>query len=118
MAIQPILSLFVETLWGETEHLSTLAGGVFAITGLASLISAPLWGKKGDKLGFNRVLSLTLLFAGITYAPQAFVTRSYQLFLLRFVHGLFLGGILPTLYTLTSLNAPLNNLNAPIIGIL
>ena len=34
------------------------------------------------------------------------MTRSYQLFLLRFVHGLFLGGILPTLYTLTSLNAP------------
>ncbi len=106
MAIQPILSLFVETLWGETEHLSTLAGGVFAITGLASLISAPIWGKKGDKLGFNRMLSLTLLFAGITYAPQAFVTQSYQLYLLRFVHGLFLGGILPTLYTLTSLNAP------------
>jgi DHA1 family multidrug resistance protein-like MFS transporter len=106
MAIQPVLSLFVETLWPGTEHLATVAGGVFAITGFASLISAPYWGKRGDRMGYKRVLALTLLGTGITCVPQALVNRAYQLLLLRFVHGLFAGGILPALYTLTTLNAP------------
>jgi DHA1 family multidrug resistance protein-like MFS transporter len=106
MAIQPVLSLFVETLWPGTEHLATVAGSVFAITGLASLISGPYWGKKGHRMGYKRVLGFTLLGTGITCAPQALVNRVYQLLLLRFIHGLFGGGILPALYTLTTLNAP------------
>lgn len=106
MAIQPVLSLFVETLWPTTEHLATVAGGVFAITGFAGLISAPYWGKRGHRMGYKRVLALTLLGTGITCVPQAFVNRVYQLLTLRFVHGLFAGGILPALYTLTTLNAP------------
>lgn len=106
MAIQPILSLFVETLWPETEHLATVAGSVFAMTGLASLLAAPYWGKRGDRLGYKKILALTLLGTAITCLPQALVNRVYQLLLLRFLHGLFLGGILPALYTLTTLNAP------------
>ncbi|MGQ9695055.1 MAG: MFS transporter [Thermodesulfobacteriota bacterium] len=104
MAIQPVLSLFVERLWSEGENLATVAGGVFAITGLASLISAPYWGKRGDRIGYKKMLLITLLGTGLTSIPQAFVNQVYQLFLLRFVYGLFVGGILPALYTLTSLN--------------
>ena len=106
MAIQPVLSLFVETLWPGTEHLATIAGGVFAVTGFASLLSAPYWGKKGDRMGYKRTLAITLLGTGISCAPQAFVSRAYQLLLLRFAHGLFAGGILPALYALTTLNVP------------
>jgi MFS transporter, DHA1 family, multidrug resistance protein len=106
MSIQPILSLFVESLWTKTEYLATIAGGVFAITGLASLISSPYWGKKGDRIGFKKVLTLNLLGTAATFAPHAFVQQAYQLLILRFVHGLFVGGVLPALYTLTSLNIP------------
>ncbi|MGB9699199.1 MAG: MFS transporter [Thermodesulfobacteriota bacterium] len=104
MAIQPVLSLFVERLWPEGKNLATVAGGVFAITGLASLISAPYWGKKGDRLGYKKMLLITLLGTGLTSIPQALVNQVYQLFCLRFIYGLFVGGILPALYTLTSLN--------------
>jgi DHA1 family multidrug resistance protein-like MFS transporter len=106
MAVQPVLSLFVEKLWPTAEHLSTLAGAVFAITGFSSLLTAPYWGKKGDQMGYKKTLSLTVLGTGIAYAPQALVTHAYQLLILRFVQGLFVGGILPALYTLTSLNTP------------
>ena len=106
MAIQPVLSLFVETLWANTEYVATLAGAVFAITGFASLISAPYWGRRGDRLGVKRVLAINILGTALTFAPQAFVTQAYQLLLLRFIHGLFVGGILPALYTLTTLNVP------------
>ena len=106
LAIQPVLSLFVENLWEGTQNLSTVAGGVFAITGVASLLAAPLWGRKCDQSGYKKTLSLTLLWSGITCLPQAIVTQVYQLFILRFVHGLFTGGILPALNTLVTLNAP------------
>jgi DHA1 family multidrug resistance protein-like MFS transporter len=106
MAIQPVLSLFVEKLWGKTENLSTLAGGIFAITGLASLLAAPFWGRRSDKVGYKKTLSFNLLWAGITCAPQAFVQQVSQLFIIRFVHGLFIGGVLPALNTLTTLNSP------------
>ncbi|MCX5910182.1 MAG: MFS transporter, partial [Deltaproteobacteria bacterium] len=106
MAISPILALFVESLQPEAEHIATVAGGVFAITGLAGLISAPYWGMRGHHLGYKRTLVMNLLGAAVTFIPQAFVTRIYQLLILRFVHGLFIGGIHPALYTLTSLNVP------------
>lgn len=106
MSIQPVLSLFVEMLWPNKENVSTIAGTVFAITGVASLLSAPYWGRRGDRLGYRKVLTIALVGTGISCVPQAFVNRAYQLILLRFFHGLFAGGILPALYTLTSLNAP------------
>jgi len=106
MIIQPVLSLFVETLWPGTEHLATIAGAVFAVTGFASLLSAFYWGKRGDRMGYKKILAITLLGTGISCAPQAFVNQAYQLLLLRFVLGLFAGGILPTLYALTTLNVP------------
>jgi len=106
MGIQPILSLFVESLWSRAESLSTMAGFVFGVTGFASLIAAPYWGKRGDRIGYKKTLVITSLATGISYAPQGWATDVYQLLILRFVQGLFVGGILPALYTLTSLNAP------------
>ncbi|MGE5252567.1 MAG: MFS transporter, partial [Planctomycetaceae bacterium] len=106
MAIQPILSLFVERLWSSAESLSTMAGAVFGITGFSSLLAAPYWGKRGDRVGYKKTLAITTLATGICYAPQGLVTHVYQILLLRFIQGLFVGGILPALYTLTSLNTP------------
>jgi DHA1 family multidrug resistance protein-like MFS transporter len=106
MSIQPVLSLFVERLWPTTKNLATVAGAVFAVTGLSSLLSAPYWGRKADRLGYRRALSITLLGTGITFIPQGLVSRVYQLIFLRFFHGLFSGGILPALNTLTTLHVP------------
>lgn len=106
MSLQPILSLFVESLWGPGGNLATVAGAVFAVTGFASLLSSTYWGKRGDRMGYKKVLAVTLLGTALTCAPQGLVTQAYQLLLLRFLQGLFLGGILPALYTLTSVNVP------------
>ncbi len=106
MAVQPVLSLFVERLWPTPENLATMAGAVFAITGFSSLLTAPYWGKRGGYIGYKKTLAITLLGTGISYAPQGLVTQVYQLLFLRFVQGLFVGGVFPALYTLTSLNTP------------
>lgn len=106
MAVQPVLSLFVERLWSSPENLATIAGAVFAVTGFSSLLAAPYWGRRGDRLGYRKILAVTLLGTGISYAPQGLATGVYQLIILRFVQGLFVGGIFPALYTLTSLHTP------------
>jgi MFS transporter, DHA1 family, multidrug resistance protein len=106
MAIQPVLSLFVEILWPSAETLSTMAGAVFGIAGFSSLLAAPYWGKRGDRTGYKKTLAIATLATGISYAPQGLVTDVFQLLILRFILGLFAGGILPALYTLTTLNTP------------
>ncbi len=106
MAVAPVLSLFVEQLWPFPQTLSTMAGAVFGITGFSSLLAAPYWGKQGDRKGYKKTLMLTTLATGITYAPQGLATDVYLLLVLRFVQGLFIGGILPALYALVSLNTP------------
>ena len=106
MAVQPVLSLFVEQLWSGSQSLSTMAGAVFGITGFSSLLAAPYWGKRGDRVGFKKTLALTTMATGLVYLPQGLATDVYQLLVLRFIQGLFLGGMLPALYTLTSLNTP------------
>ena len=106
MAVAPVLSLFVEQLWPTPQSLSTMAGAIFGITGFSSLLAAPYWGKRGDRKGYKKTLILTTLATGIAYAHQGLVTDVYQLLVLRFVQGLFIGGILPALYALTSLNTP------------
>ena len=76
--------------------LATLSGIAFSVTGLADVVASPFLGKRSDRLGYRRVLLISLLGATLTTLPQAFV-GSYWLFTAeRFGVGLFIGGILPT----------------------
>jgi DHA1 family multidrug resistance protein-like MFS transporter len=94
--VQPVVTLFVRELLGERPDLATLSGIAFSITGLANVVAAPFLGNKSDKIGYRRVLLISLLGAVLTTLPQAFV-GSYWLFTAeRFGVGLFIGGILPT----------------------
>jgi len=94
--VQPVVTLFVQQLVGDTPSLATLAGLAFSVTGVADLVASPFLGKRSDVIGYRRVLLICLLGAGITSIPQAFV-HSYWLFVIeRFGVGCFIGGILPT----------------------
>ncbi len=96
MAIQPVITLFVVELVGPLPHLGTLGGLAFSATGLAGVLSVPLLGRRGDAIGYRRVLLLCLAGAAVFTAPQAFVGSYWGFVALRFAVGLFVGGILPT----------------------
>lgn len=93
--LQPILPLFIVSLSGGTRS-ATLVGLVFSITGVSTVMFAPYWGKAVDRLGYDRILSRSLLFAGIAFFPQALVTSPYQLLPLRAIIGYFIAGIIPS----------------------
>ena len=94
--VQPVVTLFVKELLGDRPDLATLSGIAFSITGLANIVAAPFLGNKSDKIGYRRVLLISLLGAGLTTLPQAFAGSYWAFTAQRFAVGLFIGGILPT----------------------
>ena len=94
--VQPIITLYVKEMVGDLPNVATLAGIAFSITGVANVISAPFLGNRSDRIGYRRVLLISLLGSTLTTLPQAF-TGNYWLFTAeRFAVGLFVGGLLPT----------------------
>ena len=53
------------------------------------------WGMIADKVGYEKIIILLLVLAGIVYLPGAFVTEVWQLVIIRFLLGVTLGGIMP-----------------------
>lgn len=93
--IAPILSLFVSELSGG-ENPATTAGVILAGTGFMSAVSALTLGRLSDRIGHTLILSVCLAGATLSFIPQAFVQDVGQLFLLRLILGLFIGGLMPT----------------------
>lgn len=96
MSVQPVLPVYIKQLTQGTGYMGTIAGFAFAVTGLADLLFSPFFGKRSDKLGYRRVLSISLLGAGLCYLPQAFASNIWMFVLGRFGLGMFVGGIMPT----------------------
>lgn len=131
MSIEPIVSIYAETLY-TGAHLATIAGLVVAMSGVANLVGAPTLGRLSDRIGQRRILTLSMGCAALMYIPQALAGNVTVLLVGRFLLGLFIGGMIPTLNVLVKLKAPkelqatafgfnssstfLGNLIGPLIG--
>ncbi|CAG7625456.1 Staphyloferrin B transporter [Paenibacillus solanacearum] len=100
LSSMPLIPLFVQELHGSGELLAFYAGLVGSITGFSNMIASPLLGKIGDRIGSVKVLAIALIGAGLAFIPQALVTNIWQLFAARFMLGIFMGGLLPSVQTL------------------
>jgi DHA1 family multidrug resistance protein-like MFS transporter len=106
--LQPIFVLYVEELGVEPSRLSLTTGVLFAATGITALVAAPRWGRRGDRLGFRKALTVALLGSSATLLLQGLVTNVVQLLGLRFLYGCFVAGILPALFGFVSAVSPAN----------
>jgi MFS transporter, DHA1 family, multidrug resistance protein len=107
MSIQPILTIYTETVY-HGVHLEFVAGLVVAASGIANLIGSPLLGRFGDKIGQRRILIFSLIMAGLSFLPQVLTNNITVLIIGRFLLGLFVGGMLPSLNVLVKKLAPKN----------
>jgi DHA1 family multidrug resistance protein-like MFS transporter len=105
MSIQPILSIYTKSLY-HGVHLEFIAGLVVSVTGVANLIGSPLLGRYGDRVGQRRILIFSLVMSGLTFIPQALTHNITVLLIGRFLLGLFVGGMLPSLNVLVKKLAP------------
>jgi DHA1 family multidrug resistance protein-like MFS transporter len=90
--VMPFLPFYVREL-GATDvaDIALWTGLTLGATPAITAISAPLWGRVGDRYG-SKVLVLRSLGAFVlTKAAMAFVTAPWQLFALRALLGVFAG---------------------------
>jgi len=106
MSINPILSLYVREIVGNTNNINLLCGIVAAAPGVASIFAAPRFGALGDRVGTHKVLIFGFSFAAILFIPMALVTNVWQLVGLRFLLGISNGALLPGIQALLSRNTP------------
>ncbi len=105
-AIEPIFPLFVQSLGVPQGRVATVAGVLFSVTGSAAILGATLWGRASDRIGERRVLALVLWGSCAAYASQAVVHSPVTLFGVRAVLGLFVGGLMPPLYSIVARLTP------------
>lgn len=116
LSIEPIMTVYVEQLSPNTEHVALISGLAFSAFGLASILSAPRLGKLADRIGPLKVALVELIIAGILIIPQAFVRNPWELIGLRFLLGLTSAGLFPALYALLKRIIP-DNLIGRVFGI-
>ena len=106
MFVAPFLSLYVEFLKFPAEYIGLMTGFVFGITGVTNAATAPFWGKRGDRVGYRKILRYSLAGMTLFYLPHAFVTNAYQLLILRAGLGIFVSGVLPTINSIVQRSTP------------
>lgn len=105
MSIQPILTIYTALLY-KGSHLEFIAGLVVACAGIANLIGSPILGKFSDVVGPKKILVISLVLCALSFLPQVFAHGIPMLMVGRFLLGLFVGGMLPSLAVLVKKLAP------------
>ncbi|MDS9472797.1 MFS transporter [Sporosarcina pasteurii] len=106
-SVQPLLSLYVAELT-SAKDVAFLAGLTFSAAGLGNLLFARKWGKIGDDIGYEKVLSILLVLSFVFIIPQAFVTHLWQLMIFRLLFGIAIGGMIPVTTALVRREAPID----------
>ncbi len=97
-----VFPYFIEGLHPPQRWLSTITGLLLAIVGFFSIIFAPRWGKLNDRKDYRAIIPLTASVVAVATMLQLIVTDWYYLIPFRIVIGIFVAGILPTLYAALS----------------
>jgi MFS family permease len=102
----PQIPLYIQKLHG-LELIALYSGLISAAAGVSNMIASPLLGRLADKLGgAERILMWCLIGSVIVTIPQAFVTAFWQLLGLRFLQGVCMAGLLPSVNSLLRKYAP------------
>ncbi|WP_446897364.1 multidrug efflux MFS transporter [Clostridium sp. LBM24168] len=97
---EPIITVYVTQLLHNSNHVALIAGITFSASGFANIIAAPQLGKLSDKIGTQKIILTALIAAGLIFIPQAIVKSPWQLMGLRFLLGLVMGGLNPSVNVL------------------
>jgi MFS family permease len=114
-SVEPIITVYITQLSGNTSHIALLAGLAFSASGLANIIAAPRLGRLSDKIGTHKVMLVALIIAAIIFIPQAFVQNPWQLMGLRFLLGLTTAGLIPSVSILIKKITP-DSLTGKVFG--
>lgn len=90
MILQPVLTPFIMSI--TTGDASLATGVLFSLTGIATVLAAPVWSRKGSAGSFANTFRISMLLSGLLNLPQAFATNTISFGALRFAYGLVYAG--------------------------
>ena len=90
--ILPVVPLFLQKL-DQSGNVVSVAGTIFALTGLVGAIASVLAGKWSDRIGLERLLFGALILSAFFFAAQGFSTSVMELGGLMILGG-FASGII------------------------
>ncbi len=96
MSIEPIITVYVGQ-FVAADRVVFDAGLVMGASAVGGIIAAPRLGRLADRVGTWTLIVGCLLVCGALLIPQAFVTNIWQLIGLRFLMGMSLAGLLPSI---------------------
>jgi len=67
--VEPLITIYVGEFPGVSA-VPLLAGLLFSLVGVASVLCSPAWGRWGERLGYRRIVLLGLIGAGVGNALQ------------------------------------------------
>jgi len=103
---QPGFALFIESMLEDKTYLSTTAGMLFGVTGIATAVSSPWWGKRNDKKGFRKNLSIAMSVGAAALILHSVIFSHLLLFPVRILLGFCIGGMVPAFYSVINRNIP------------
>lgn len=106
MSIVPVITSYIQPLVEDPKKVTFIAGLVMSATALGSVISSSILGTLADRVGHQRIIIISLTIAALLLIPQAYVTESWQVLILRFLMGVALGGLLPCISAVIKNNVP------------
>lgn len=96
--VQPVFALYIDSMFSSAEYIATVAGAIFAVAGIFTVLSAPWWGRRNDEKSMRKNLSIAFAGAATAYVLHFFIHHPVPLVLIRSLLGFCLGGMLPSLY--------------------
>lgn len=104
--VLPFISLYIDSMGNFSEaYVQSWSGWIFAITFVTAFLFSPIWGRIGDKYGRKNILIISATGLAVSVLLMGFATSVWQLFLLRFITGIFTGFI-PMSQALISTQTP------------
>jgi MFS family permease len=97
MSIEPIITVYIQSLGVRVDHVTRIAGVVMACSAFGSVLTAARLGALADRIGSWNVIIGCLVLTGLAMIPQAFVAQWWQLGGLRVLMGMTLAGLLPAI---------------------
>ncbi|MCX7929553.1 MAG: MFS transporter [Chlorobi bacterium] len=102
----PQMPFYLEQLGVKESQLQIVTGIVVGITGLSTLIAAPIIGKQVDRRGARSVVQWSAAVAMVALVAHAVADAVTVVFVARTILGIALAGLVPALNTFVSTRIP------------
>lgn len=117
LLLQPIMTLYIGALSHNSENILLFSGLVFSLSGIAGAIAAPIWGRRGQAIGFYKTIVISFICAGVIIGLQSLPQTLLPFAILQFAAGLGFSGIFPSANAMLVNHTP-GNMRGTAFGLL